>query len=44
MRQMKLENLASYLNQMEGITNGQNIILCIFMYILFSNQLYNFMF
>ena len=29
MRQTKLEDLASYLNQMEnGITNGQNIILC----------------
>ena len=43
MRQMRLEDLASYLNQMEGITNGQNIILCIFMYILSSNQSYDFM-
>ena len=34
MRQMKLENFASYLNQIEGITNRQNIILCVYMYIL----------
>ena len=42
MRQMKLEDLASYLNQMEGITNRQYYLMYIHV-ILYSNQLYNFM-
>ena len=40
MRQMRHEDLASYLNQMEGITIDY---LCIFIYIPSSNQLYYFM-
>ena len=35
MRQIKLEDLASYLNQMEGITNRQYYLMYIHVYTLF---------